>query len=247
MLESPRSAATWRPRMPIRKRCSPARRRLQRLLAEMKRRIRQNDCSVPAPDGPWLYYSRFVAGAEYPRFCRRPCSGGGEAVLLDGAREAKGKPFWDLQAAIHSPDHALFAYAVDVKGPSSTPSAFATSPLEKIFRTPFPTRQATSFGRRTAGHCSIRGSTPIIARCWSIATASARSATEDILVYHERDPAFDVNVGKTQSGAFIVIEADDHQTSEIWLIAANDPSGDRALLRRARSGTSTASSTTTTA
>jgi oligopeptidase B len=205
--------------------------RLQRLLAdELKRRIRQNDCSVPAPDGEWLYYSRFVAGAEYPRFCRRPCSGGGETVLLDGAREAKGKSFWDLQAAIHSPDHMLFAYAVDVRGselytvrirdlatgkdlPYAIPNTTGDIVWAQDSRTLFYTRL-------DANH------RPLLVWRHRVGNSSA----QDILIYHERDPAFDVSVGKTQSGAFIVIEADDHQTSEIWLIAAKDPSGEPRLV-----------------
>ena len=149
-------------------------------------------------------------------------------MLLDGAREAKGKPFWDLQAAIHSPDHALFAYAVDVRGselytvrirdlatgkdlPHAIPNTTGDIVWAQDSRTLFYTRL-------DADH------RPLLVYRHSVGS----SPTEDILVYHERDPAFDVNVGKTQSGAFIVIEADDHQTSEIWLIAANDPSGGTA-------------------
>ena len=32
------------------------------LFAEMKGRIKEDDASVPAPDGPWVYYSRYEAG-----------------------------------------------------------------------------------------------------------------------------------------------------------------------------------------
>jgi oligopeptidase B len=210
---------------------------MQRSLSkEMKRRMKQDDASVPARDGTWLYYSCFPAGAEYPKLCRRPCRGGSEIVLLDGGREAKGKSYWDLQTAIHSPDHMLLAYAVDTKGselytirirdletgkdlPDAIPYTTGSLVWARDSRTLF-------YVRLDAKH------RPLLVYRHIVGTR----ATEDILVYAEHDPAFDVNVGKTRSGAFIVIEADDHQTSEIWLIDAEVPGSAARLVAPRETG-----------
>jgi oligopeptidase B len=40
------------------------------LFAEMKARIKEDDESVPAPDGAFQYYTRFVTGGQHPLFCR---------------------------------------------------------------------------------------------------------------------------------------------------------------------------------
>src|SRR4029079_9802197 len=61
----------------------------QTLFAEMKGRIKEDDSSVPAPDGPFLYYTRFVTGGQHPLFCRRPNVGGAEQLLIDGNELAK--------------------------------------------------------------------------------------------------------------------------------------------------------------
>src|SRR6187402_2611623 len=54
------------------------------LFAEMKGRIKEDDSSVPSPDGPWDYYSRYDLGAEHPIHARRPRGAAdGEQVLLD--------------------------------------------------------------------------------------------------------------------------------------------------------------------
>jgi oligopeptidase B len=58
------------------------------LFTEMKGRLKENDSSVPAPDGPFAYFSRFVAGGQYPLVCRQARAGGSEEVLLDGNHEA---------------------------------------------------------------------------------------------------------------------------------------------------------------
>ena len=55
------------------------------LFAEMKGRIKEDDCSVPAPDGPYAYYSTFVTGGQQPRYARKPRDmSGPEQMILDG-------------------------------------------------------------------------------------------------------------------------------------------------------------------
>ena len=52
------------------------------LLQEMIGRIPPAEESVPVPDGPWAYYSRFEDGAQHPLRARRPRDGsGGECDL----------------------------------------------------------------------------------------------------------------------------------------------------------------------
>ena len=87
-----------------------------KLFAEMKGRIKEDDASVPAPDGPFAYYSRFVTGGQHPLFCRKPSGGGAEQILLDGNALAKPHAYFRIAGVTHSPDHRLVAYAVDTKG-----------------------------------------------------------------------------------------------------------------------------------
>src|SRR3981189_2250129 len=63
--------------------------------AEMKGRIKEDDSSVPSPDGAWDYYVRYDLGAQHPIHARRPRGeAGGEQVLLDEEALSKGKPFF---------------------------------------------------------------------------------------------------------------------------------------------------------
>ena len=48
------------------------------LFREMRGRLKEDDASVPAPDGPYAYYTGFVAGGQYP-VVRRQAAVGGEA------------------------------------------------------------------------------------------------------------------------------------------------------------------------
>jgi len=60
------------------------------LFAEMKGRIAEDDATVPAPDGPWEYFSAFRPGGQYRRFIRRRRAGtpADDQVYFDGDLEA---------------------------------------------------------------------------------------------------------------------------------------------------------------
>ena len=44
----------------------------KQLVEEMRGRIKEDDSSVPAADGPFTYFHDYEAGAQHPRYCRRP-------------------------------------------------------------------------------------------------------------------------------------------------------------------------------
>ena len=81
------------------------------LFIEMKGRLKENDSSVPAPDGLFAYFSRFVAGGQYPLLCRQGRTGGSDEVLLDGNARGRGQALlgpWRLAAQPRSFAACLF-------------------------------------------------------------------------------------------------------------------------------------------
>src|SRR4051794_16711203 len=85
----------------------------QTLFAELKGRLKADDSSVPTPDGPYAYYTRFRDGGQHRLHCRRPREGGDETILLDGDRLAEGSAFFQMAGAGHSRDHAHLAWSAD--------------------------------------------------------------------------------------------------------------------------------------
>src|SRR5688500_14112529 len=71
----------------------------KRLVAEMRGRIKEDDASVPQPDGPFAYFTRHREGGQHPLVCRQPRDGGPESILLDGDKEGEGLAFFDLGGA----------------------------------------------------------------------------------------------------------------------------------------------------
>jgi oligopeptidase B len=208
------------------------------LFAEMKGRIKEDDSSVPTPDGPWEYATSFVTGGQYPRLVRRPrgAGPGSEAILLDGNAEAEGKPYWSLGDGAHSHDHSLLAYSVDDKGSElytigvrdlatgrDLPDAVPETHGEIVWA-----RDGRTFlyVRLDANH------RPLFVYRHVVGTP----VEADVLVYEEKDPGFYVGIGATQSGRFLEIVAHDHQTSEVHLLDAEAPTSPLVLVAARRQG-----------
>lgn len=192
------------------------------LFEEMKGRIKEDDASVPARDGPWAYYSRFNLGAQHPVYAREPNGlAGAEQVLLDVDALAQGKAYFQVSAVGHSPDHRLWAWAEDDQG--SEYYAIKVSDLETGEVLDGPVTSST--GDFTFSACSRF-------LFWIWRDESGRPARvyrrparggHDVLVYEETDPGMFLSVCRTSSGAWVIIGVGDHETSEALLIPSSDP------------------------
>jgi oligopeptidase B len=195
----------------------------RRLFEEMKARIKEDDSSVPTPDGPWEYYSRHVIGGQYPLVCRRPRGGGDEQVLIDGDKEAEDADYWDLGDVAHSPDHRLLAYSVDDKGSELYTIRIRDLETGRDLADAVPdTRGSIVWAADSATLFYVRldaNHRPLIACRHVVGT----SAAADVVVHEEKDIGFYVDVGHTQSSRLILIDVHDHQTSEVHLIDAERP------------------------
>mgnify|MGYP000713486015 CR=1 FL=1 len=89
------------------------------LFEEMKGRIKEDDSTVPMPDGPYAYGSSYRKGGQQPLFQRMPRDKTAEAdrtIILDGDAEADGKAYFRIASADHSPDHGKLLWGYDDKG-----------------------------------------------------------------------------------------------------------------------------------
>jgi oligopeptidase B len=186
----------------------------EQLVAEMRGRIKEDDSSVPMRDGPFAYLSRYRDGGQHPLICRQAPDGSAEQVLLDGDALAAGLPFFDLGGWHQSPDHRLLAWSADEKG-----SELHTIRVREI---------ETGIDRADA----IPGTTGEIV--WTSDSQSflyveldedhrprrvkrhrlGEPAESDILVYEEGAQGWFIDIDRTQSGRFGLVNVSNHETSE---------------------------------
>ncbi len=205
------------------------------MFAEMKGRIKEDDSSVPAPDGPWDYYVRYDLGAQHPIHGRRPTNlADGEEILLDEEALAQGKAFFQVGAASHSPDHSLFAWACDEQG-----SEYYTVRVRDL-----ATGQDVGEAIESAyGDFAFSPDSRWLFWIWRDENARpsrvfrrpARGG-RDVLVYEEADEGMFLGVGCTSDDSHVVIHVGNQETTELWLIPAADPTAQPVVAEPRRVG-----------
>jgi oligopeptidase B len=197
------------------------------LFEELKNRIPPDDSTVPALSDGYYYYKRYEKDLEYPIHCRREGSlEAPEEIILDANRVAEGHDFCSVRGLAVSNDTNLLAWAVDTVGRRkytirltdlSTGEAM-TDVIPEVTgnlvwandnRTLFYAKQDPETLRSYRIYRHILGTDP----------------SEDVLVFEENDPTFSVNVWKTRSEKYIMIQSEHTLASEFRFLNADDPTG----------------------
>jgi oligopeptidase B len=208
----------------------------KQLYDEMLSHIKETDESVPYRMNGFFYYSRTVAGLQYPLHCRRVATGPtfdesqDEEILLDVNKLAAGQPFMSVGGMAVTPSGTILAYTTDNTGfrqytlhirdlstgedipdtaervgslvwAADSKSLFYTTEDEQ-------TKRHDHLFRHTLG-------TP---------------TSEDTLVLHEEDERFNVGVGKTRDGKYLMVEIGSHTTNECLILDATTPGANFQLI-----------------
>ncbi len=211
----------------------PTKRLQAKLVREMRRHVPEAAESPAVPDGPWAYYTRFPAGAQQPRYLRKPREGGPEQVLLDGAERARDKPYFSIRNAVHSPDHRQFAWAEDTTGSEKFTIRVKDLTTGRILSGP-----ADAFGDFVFAPDS-----KYLFWVWRDANSRPRrlyrrlvSGGPDTLVYEEPDAGFLMEVASSASGDWLFLRSFNDVTSEVRIFDAHTPEAEPVLVAPRRIG-----------
>jgi oligopeptidase B len=199
------------------------------LFAEMKGRIKEDDSGVPAPDGAFAYYTRFITGGQHPLFCRIPVAGGDEQILLDGNALAKPHAYFRLGDVAHSPDHSLIAYAVDTNGSE----LYQVNVIEAATGALLESRIVDS-----SGSLEWASDSRTLLYVWldnehrprRVLRHAIGAESSDPIIHEQDDPGYFLGLDTTQDRRFLLLSVHDHETAEISLIDAADPSAPPRLI-----------------
>jgi oligopeptidase B len=197
---------------------------LQELLfAELKGRIKEDDQSVPAPDGPYIYFQSFVTGAQYPLLKRQLTAGGPEELLFDCNELAKDKPYFSLGGVARSPDHKLAAWSKDDKGSEFYELRvrdFSTNAdLPDLIENTSGGATWSADGKYLFYTVQDEHHRPLKSYRHKLGTAQS----DDVLIFEEQDTGMFTGLGPTHSDRYIIVSVHDHDTAECWVIDAEKP------------------------
>ncbi len=202
---------------------------------EIRSRVQETDDSIPVRDGPWWYVTSTVEGLDHPVHHRGPSAHEAKAqVVLDEnaeARRAGADEHFELGALDASHDHRMYAWSIDTTGDERHEL--------RIRRFDDGSDGGRDLDERIEGvaHAgtawSAQGSHLFYVRpddqerphqVWRHRVGT--SADLDELVLTEHDERFFVEIGETRSDAWIVIHSASKTSSEVRLLASDDPLGD---------------------
>jgi oligopeptidase B len=209
----------------------------EQLYEEMRGRIKETDLSVPERVDEYFYYSRTEAGGQYPIFCRRLGELGDEEILLDQNPLAAGHAYFRLGASAISPDHRLLAYSVDTSGAE----AFTVFIKDLATGQLFPERILnTSHGLAWANDSRTVFYTVLDQAhrpCRLYRHVVGTNPLEDVLVYFEPDASFFLDISRTRSRAYLILDISSHSTSEVRFVSADHPAEPFRIVQPRVSGT----------
>jgi oligopeptidase B len=216
---------------------APHRELLDTLFAEMKSRVKEDDSSVPARDGDYLYWWAFEPGAQYRRWFRKLTTGGPDELIFDEPAEAQGKEYFRLGAMERSPDGKLLATLIDDNGSERFKLRIrdiaSGKDLETITDVAIGQPVWTSDSKGVVFTEVNESWRSYRARYHRLGSDPA----DDLTLYEEvEDPGFSVGVGRSQDRSLILISTGDNATSEVRFVSADDPSQPLTLISPRKPG-----------
>jgi len=197
-----------------------------KLYQEMLDRIKETDLSVPVKRDNYYYYNRTEEGKQYSIYCRKKGNlDADEEILLDVNKLAEGKDFMRLGVFAVSPDHKMLAYATDDKGNERYDLRIKNLETGKLYPDAIE-NIATSVEWANDNKTLFYTITNDAWRPFKVYRHKlGDDAKNDKMIYHEKDDAFFVGLGKTKSMAYLMIGIGSNTTSEYRYLDANNPFG----------------------
>ncbi len=209
---------------------------VETLFQEMKGRIKEDDQSVPANDGDYLYWRAFETGGQYRKWWRKPVAGGVDELILDEPALADGKEYFRLGALSHSECGRWLAYAIDDNGSER----FTARVRDLTTGADLPDVIPGTMGALVWNADASAFLYGQVNDQWRIDTIKLHvmgtAPADDVIIYHEDDIGFQCGVGMTHDRQWIAVAAGDNTTSEVRLLPATDPLATPILVRARKAG-----------
>lgn len=222
-----------------------------KLYDEIVARIKQDDSSVPFRERGYWYYTRFETGQDYPIHARRKDVDGttplsvlaatqqtdktGEQVLLDVNAMAKGKDYFSVGDYEVSQDNKLLAWAEDAVGRRQYNIRFKNLETGELYPDEIKgisPNLVWADDNKTLFYVENDPETLLTVRVKKHVLGTP--ASEDKLVYEEKDDSFYMGISRTRDDKYICIGVSSTVSSELRCAPAADPDKFTVLAPRER-------------
>ena len=209
----------------------------EKLFDEMRSRIVESEESAPVPHGPFVYYHRLHKGDNYRMHYRKPRNlDAAEELLIDENELARNYSYFRLYALEVSPNHRIAGYATDTTGNETCTIRILDLDQRKIL----PDLLENASGDLAWSNSSTNvyyTTLDSIHRPWRLYRHQlGDDSMNDQLLFEEPDEAFYLNISKSDSDQYLLVELHSIDTSEVHLLDANDDGSTPQLIFARKSG-----------
>lgn len=204
----------------------------EELFEEMKARYKKDDESLPYIFNEYWYIVRYEEGKEYPIFTRKYKSlDNPEEIVLDVNILAEGENFFEVGSVAVSPNNELTSFSSDNVGRRIYTLNFKNLKTGEILPDTIPNTTGKAVWANDNQHVFyIRKDSSL--RAFQVYRHQlGTDSSEDVLIFHEEDDTFDVNVFKTKSLQYIFIASSSTISDEHRFIPSDDVFADWTIIQ----------------
>lgn len=213
---------------------APTKKLQKQLYAEIKKRMKETDMSVPVKEGEYLYYTKTKKGKQYAIHCRKHVKTRKEEILLDENILAKGEKFFSLGSCEVNPHANLLAYSVDTSGNEKYRLYIRDMDTGKLLPEIIESVADVEWAEDGKHLFYTVEEHPHPPRKVFLHRLG-ESAVKDVLVFEELDLQWYVALDKSRSKKYIFLVSGNFDASEVrYLPAANPTVSPRLFAKRAK-------------
>ncbi|WHF50900.1 S9 family peptidase [Chryseobacterium gotjawalense] len=204
----------------------------QQLFDEMKARYKKDDESLPYFFNEYWYIVRYEKGKEHPLFTRKfQTLENKEELLLDVNVLAEGQKFFEVGSVAVSPNNKLMSYSSDNMGRRIYTINFKNLETGEILQDQIPNTTGKAVWANDNEHIFYIRKDESLRAFQVFLHQLGTDSSQDVLIFHEEDDTFDVNVFKTKSLEYIFISSSSTISDEQRFIPADDVMADWQIIQ----------------
>ena len=197
------------------------------LFAEMKSRIKEDDASVPYFYNGYFYITRTEKDKDYPIYARKKGNlDAQEEILIDCNEMAKGHSFFQMGGMSVSPDNKWLVFSSDVVGRRIYSIQILNLENHKLLSDKIENTDGGMTWANDNATIFYTTQDKITLRSDKVFKHKlGADAKNDEMVYFEKDETFSLDISKTKSKKYLVIESGSTLTTEYQILLADNPDG----------------------
>ena len=204
------------------------------LFLEMKKKIKEDDESVPYFLNGFWYIIRYEKGKQYPIYTRKKDSlNASEEIIFDCNMLARGHDYFQLVSFNVSPDKSKVVYGIDTESRRKYTLYVKDLETNELLDSKIKnTTGSTAWSSNSNNFFYVKKNEQTLRPEKVFLHDISKPKDLDTFIYYEEDETFSVHVNESKSKDYIFLSSFSTLTSEYQFIKSSEPFSDFRLIQK---------------